>query len=433
MSEFLNWDWDETAQIPLDDQQSSPNQLPPEPETPKNRSFAREHAGMFAILAASLAINGGIVAAENLPRWTASDCGAPSADSIRTVTKMLNSETLPPGNATRLYDWHLRNSRRDMLTLQRINTSTPAGFDSLLAASNEMIRDYKVTIAIGSGETDVPDVEKNALKADDTRFYKSQSSKQSVKTIVRSLTAMPVSYVKYAGLKKIYLYRADEANENAYVAPDENGTMHYNLASPDILQTTIAHEMYHLVDRAECGKWSVGKDSSFTALNKSESKSQATTNTPDVGMSVKQSSVWYEKYLYLSHQIYDARAAGDKKQYDQLLAEAHAILNNIAYTSEYGMENGVVEDKAEVGSSLGNAYDFAAEALDPSTPIIRKKFIFELARLYEHAPQVVRSLIKQNARPPKKGVADPVFDWARLTGQLQQNYSSTQVSSGGSG
>lgn len=250
---------------------------------------------------------------------------------------------------------------------------------------------------------------------DDTREYsyggkplkpeelETVQSRVSILNLLRSVFDQPVELIKITGLKKISLIKMTEAAGYAEI----NGSNDTYFADPTLEAEAglFDHELYHLYDANKCGN-QFGIDNGFNNLN--PPGWQYTDNKlpkPEGYISDEE----YRKFGWdlIMGQLKDFADLKNNPQKKQEIIDEKA--HHVATPSEYGFTH-IVEEKADLGKILFNPNNYAS-ALDSRKPILRKKFIFLLARLYHDNPKLVEYFIEVSL----KGKSGVTYDDFTLT------------------
>ncbi len=112
--------------------------------------------------------------------------------------------------------------------------------------------------------------------------------------------------------------------------------------------------------------------------------------------------------IQASKRMERAYKKGDPETYCAWQTFGKRILKNLASEDAYGLTN-PIEDKAQIFATYADP-DALRNDLDPKTPRIRGKTIFQLARLYEKkdGPAIVQTLAATAAWPRKR--YEPLID-----------------------
>lgn len=211
--------------------------------------------------------------------------------------------------------------------------------------------------------------------------------------IMDGFHGLPLQYVGFSGLKKILLV-ADIPSPAKYEYAAEAFTHgQHDVVAVDITRngdaTTIDHEIYHEIDAAECGAMGMHNDTGFTDLNpnniylhrkwKQAEKRRAVTM--DGTLVTDQANIFTAE---------PGHVCGLISQFERDEARAVAV-------SDYSLDS-PTEDKAEMGAIFARPYKYDL-VLDPSRPIIKRKFEFLMARLYHFRPRLVRYFAAVSDRP----------------------------------
>lgn len=197
--------------------------------------------------------------------------------------------------------------------------------------------------------------------------------------------------------------QVDAAHPNSLLgsASSDKGVVQYDITnskSGSQSEDVMGHELFHLRDAGICGSGVAAlNDPYYASLNKHTvyrisipANKDATISEPPTFEGTK------DAYGNLLNQYTYRYNEGDKKGAEEIRQEADNLLKPIEVMDDYSFTS-IVEDKANVGRWLDNPPDYNM-MLDPRIPIIRKKFLTLLARIYERAPAVIKDLALRYGR-----------------------------------
>jgi hypothetical protein len=235
----------------------------------------------------------------------------------------------------------------------------------------------------------------------------SHNAQDDLRAIVDGMSELPTQYVGFSGLKHIVLvsYTGKDPNTpyaaTAYTDGKHN-TITVNVATDDSEPSTIDHEIYHLVDAAECGSDGMSSDQGYTKLNGNNAniytgKDDNNDNNGNLAYDGNTVNNDYDRLSNLEGSSANKHTAIYNQLYLSDQDELATDLSRVDVYTEYSLRN-EVEDKAELGRNIAFPEDYD-EVLEPGMPKLRSKFEFLLARLYKYRPDVVKYLAAVSTRP----------------------------------
>jgi hypothetical protein len=270
-------------------------------------------------------------------------------------------------------------------TAYRQNYSFPAA----MRIANNYLGKFGVSISVAkpgeltSGDKQVPTVAE----------LNTNAALYDIDEITEGFTLLPTQYVHLSGLKHVIL--AANTGDYAYaVTEGKHNTIAVDVTGEDEDPLLMDHEIYHLLDSAECGGSDrMFEDQGYTDLNGGNIyEGKAWAQNPKVESTLNDNQILDSQDLQVEGEETNDNALScvGQDQLDQELPRVVAI-------SEYSLDD-VAEDKAEMGKAFGNPSDFYRD-LSPQMPIVRKKFEYLLARLYHFSPKIVDYFAAVSSRP----------------------------------
>lgn len=265
-------------------------------------------------------------------------------------------------------------------------------------AAQEFLSRYGVKMVFDSKEIDkgtypgvTPYTQENLVASEDIDI------KRQLYGFITSTGELPVELVKYMGLKNIVMVHIEntvKSSDNENVA----GFAEVNSSHPDTiyvdptkpLNYLIPHEMFHLWDANVCGALGMMYDKQFNALNPKLTSTDTYRFYAAHEGYLSSIGVYQEENkekLFLGLQLArnDAEKAAAQAKIDALKAR-------VAVAEDYGFVN-VEEDKATIGQEI-LSFSTRINIESVESPILQKKALLLVARLYEDQPKVVEYLAR---------------------------------------
>ncbi len=254
-------------------------------------------------------------------------------------------------------------------------------FSTYLDTAKAFLALYDVDLTV-----DMEAEDKETIEKVDPTVLESDTVKQSMTVLIRTFGEMPVELVKYIGLKKIRLVTIEEDKVAGFVEPVGEAGEYFVDPSRAITANVFAHELYHVLDVRLCGPADMRVDDGFTDINPADIYNDRGNYISELD------SIDDGLNLYTDLQLADneAETAAVQAQIDELKSR-------VVTPSEYGFTS-PVEDKAEVGASLFDPFAYV-RFLRTSSPVLRDKSLFLLARMYHDEPKLVRYFADISHRP----------------------------------
>jgi len=211
---------------------------------------------------------------------------------------------------------------------------------------------------------------------------------KNLTVITEALSSLPVEYVALSGVKKITFLARTNNRQLFYMDDDkikDNAiwNLDYTGSPPDV------YEMLDVgLDTRECGGIGPARiDPGFALLN---GKDIYGGSDKHPGLM----SYYGDEYSQLDDN-YSAKIASAEQNFDKptycQLTKQKAKIDKLVVTTEPSGFDGIKYDKAVIMQGFGEPGDFKY-FLDPSYPVMRQKFLFELARLYDRYPRLANFL-----------------------------------------
>jgi hypothetical protein len=330
-------------------------------------------------------------------------CDAPSPEAIQAVTQMFDSPRpdLPRGS-TRAQRAAFGAQERQELGIafpeydekEIIARSQNDPFEHYFNVTKNILDQLNIPLRIGPPK----DMNGDHAEIPTQAELETAKAKFQVLALARIFAYTPMSLTKSLGIKEVALTAHGKDYDGLTLI--DQGVLIVDVANVGEEEWDVAtHELYHLVDAAECGPHHMDNDPAYTAWNRhSKYAGNKWPLPPNLLQGQPPSFEAIEKQDYqLSDKQYAAAKVGDPAAYCQARKAEDTLLAGIEMQSDYSHRD-VAEDKAELGKNIFEPISYF-EMLDSRAPARRGKFLVLLARMYEHNPNVVRDYSLEATRP----------------------------------
>lgn len=204
-------------------------------------------------------------------------------------------------------------------------------------------------------------------------------TKGNLLRLIENLGLLPEELVKFAGLNQIVLAYINEQIDDegnafivgGYASSDVPGTYVVNVKGY-LSRKVFAHELYHLVDVAQCGWLGIVRDPLFRTLNTGKIYKDEGVDPKKVYVK-EDITAFYNTY---SSAMEAARDNNDIKAYCNYMEQAGRISESAQTTTRYGLTN-PAEDKAEIFSEmLDTRLQEGGDFIDNRNRTIKEKVSF---------------------------------------------------------
>jgi len=211
---------------------------------------------------------------------------------------------------------------------------------------------------------------------------------ENLNVLTKALSPQPVQYVVLSGIKRVTMEASANNNQLFYMDDNKIGdnvyvNLDYASTPPDVDEMLAVG-----VDTAECGGIGPARiDPGFALLNGKDIYGGSDKHPGLMSYHGDEYSQLDDNY---SAKIALAEQNFDKSAYCQLTKQKVSV-DKLVVTTEPSGFDGIKYDKAVIMQEFGEPGDFKY-FLDSSYPVMRRKFLFELARLYDRFPRFVSFL-----------------------------------------
>lgn len=393
------------------------------PDPHAARSNLLQRIGAFTAVAgysASLIL--GSPSHEPAPAATSieASCPAPSSESIETVTEMFDNPPIrslnpnPRGATSQSIQEYIIAQRQevgirmpnyDHVQSGRLGSAlnTPGQtppFQDYLQFAEGVLDQLDIPITIG-----VPDGVD--AKVPTQAELESRNAKYQVLQIADMFGIIPMNLTEQLGINGVVL----TAHGNGYAGQTFDGILIIDIVNAGETYSTDTHELFHIIDAAMCGQEDAQNDPGYARLNTYATYAyewplpEGFMDSQPIPLDAVKDDTYYE----LDTQRWEADDLGDAAAYCVIQATMDNLVKDVEMTDQYSHRS-VTEDKANVGRHIVELTNYS-EMLDPAKPVIRQKFLFLLARMYEMNPEVVEYYAANAGR-----TRDPASDCNKTAG-----------------
>jgi hypothetical protein len=250
--------------------------------------------------------------------------------------------------------------------------------------AQEFLKNYDITLSLADSSRDFRFLEGYAL---DEQTLESKKVKESLVDLIREIGDQPVELIKEMGIKNIQMLGIGSEKTRGWADMLAGDTFIFDPTKT--IGTGLLHEGYHLYDVNHADQYSMYDDQGFRSLN--PSTEEIYNQSGKLPANFISQTEYLKSWFSAMNAISDAKQAGDEKEVTRLTKELEAKAGQVAVTTNYAFTN-IAEDKAELARDImGGSLD---GKLERKSPILRRKAIFLLARLYhdKNGPAIVKFL-----------------------------------------
>jgi hypothetical protein len=220
----------------------------------------------------------------------------------------------------------------------------------------------------------------------DQQTLESKKAKQGILDLITEIGDVPVEMIKEMGVKKIDMTKIGIEKTGGYANVHAGDTFVFDPTKR--LGTGFLHEGYHLYDVNHADEYSMYDDPIFKSLNPSDENIYSESGqTPDNYISDSE-NLSFE--LNTQNDLFTAKQQNDEQEVSRIQKELDKKAGQVVVPTNYAFTN-VGEDKAEIARHImGGLLD---RVLARKSPILRRKAVFLLARLYHDNPAFVQFLV----------------------------------------
>jgi hypothetical protein len=363
-------------------------------------------------------------------------CASPTPQALKATTALFNTEPYSLSHAPAAYD-HARvivNPSANFISLPDATVATHYGllvptYDNQLFRAFESPRQVSPQPAIEEteaylGKFGVQVVIGGSLPGEldgfttPTQAEIDQDEVEALGKIDWDIQESPTAYIHSSGLKKIILTSLSSDSEGFYWTDPH--TLVWNMSQPSY-EGEMNQAVYEGINATECG-FDNTTDPNYAALNRhniygspKNDKGYLSEDHLILQQPTKEehklSNAIHAAYNDLetdAHGFYVTGADGnliykDPRRICRLLKDYNiGVVSRIA-VEHHADFSSIEQDKDDLGAQFNwdaNGYN---EFLDPSSPILRRKALFLLARLYEIDPAIVEYFAGFSGRPHTLG------------------------------
>lgn len=288
------------------------------------------------------------------------------------------------------YGLHIYDATPILDQLATEDSHGALSYTKYLSAAQQFMAHFGVDVRLATAEDSLAYGGKPLTDAQ----LNSSNMKWTLINLMTAYSDVPVEYVALGGEKEIIF--AGNLAQNGAAAYAVTGTVHDTTvydATLAIDTQTYGHELGHLIDNSLCGASGMSKDTEFAAINGGNSElyngKEYNPAMPNyVDFSTQEVDVFIEA-MHLAQQGEVARACS-------IINAQYAKAAQITSWSEY--HPNTAEGKAELYGELFNPETYVT-MLDPRNVVLRKQFIFLLARLHAVNPALSNYFLDTARRP----------------------------------
>jgi len=313
-------------------------------------------------------------------------CPAPSAYAEAVVRRLFTGPGPSRAPSTAQLRAAADKNSLSMITAKppRLNKGATPG--QAIRTSNNYLANFGISVDIGTQP--YRDYEPPTASEINSGLVK------NLNVLTKALSSQSVQYVALSGIKRVTMESSANNNQLFYMDDNKIGdNVYVNLyyaSTPLDVDEMLAVG----VDTAECGGIGPARiDPGFALLNGKDIYGGLDKHS---GMMAYYGAEYSQLNANYSAKIASAEQSFDKSAYCQLTKQK-ASVDKLVVTTEPSGFDGLKYDKAVTMQAFGEPGDFKY-FLDPSHPVLRQKFLFELARLYDRAPRLVGFLSQVSSR-----------------------------------
>lgn len=211
--------------------------------------------------------------------------------------------------------------------------------------------------------------------------------KRSLVTLIPTIGELPVELIHTLGIKKIVLVKTGE-EEAGHADLFEKGTVYIDPTRGS--GRIYTHEAYHAHELSRTSYGEATQDTNFRDFNPVQiyTKEDAVSENRDGKYISDEEYSQFEDQV--TAELNTAKINGETKTVQRIENDLTQKATNVVTATNFGFNN-IAEDKAEIGSLLLDS-SMIGRLLDRKKPILRKKTLFLLARLYHKNPNIVTFL-----------------------------------------
>lgn len=347
-------------------------------------------------------------------------CDAPDKKDIRAVTKIFNSPETPAvknllnnytdieqgltdirKDAAKKHGLTIFDYRSEFEDLSKdlyAERGSKLSYETYFKRAKGFAARYGVTLKIADSQDDLARYDDSVLTEQD---LKDENVKYSLYSLIKNLGEMPVELVRYIGLKNIVLVKISDPDTGGWADIYDGKTYYVDPKKPS--GDAFNHEAFHLWDAKKCGAFGIFADVAYNSLNpraiynNSNAPNSVPASTDGTGMYIDGDEM-LERTRELREEAMLAETQGNYKKAKKIKDDIKDIEALVIVTRDLGLKN-IAEDKATIGGEkLFNPFTYSY-ALDKSSPIIRKKALFILGRIFKDKPEIVRYFADISHRP----------------------------------
>jgi hypothetical protein len=329
-------------------------------------------------------------------------CAAPSPIATRQVNTLFDDQqpVLNVYQAANANGLSLGNN--NSVNFVGRNTATWPEIEQVVGSANAYLSQYGMNVQPGTLQDDgkLDFGLRNPSVAE-----LSQNMDASLQAITEPFQDMPIELARLTGIKNIILM-ANNASNNTETYLEDPHTIVWNIDdSPTAHEMTFA--LYQGLDDTECGLDHIDNDPSYAALNGqyvygSGGRHQGLLNLDEFANINDPDPEDYQPDITDTTLFQDAVSQANSQGNSTPFCQAKKAVYKRITIAGQGDFDSVSYDKADLGSSIltfGDNGDDYSSILNPASPILENKTKFLLARLFDHAPQVVKYIAEITSRP----------------------------------
>lgn len=275
-------------------------------------------------------------------------------------------------------------------------SAVPLSAQAYFDATEEFVTEYGVTLEVPTDQSDIPSKGIGSpLNTANLSDKELKALQYTTRVIADDMSALPVEFIQSIGMKHIYFVDLTDKKAAGKYDPAVSDSIYL-----DPLATmgpeSLTHEITHMWDNDSCSGSNYNIDPGFESLNPAPIyKDDEKTDQTSTEYTSQEYIDTSKKIQRLLNKIgYDSTLS--KSAYRALKAKYKTYLRNTVVTKDYSFK-APIEDKATLGEAIFDPQIYSMYRQD-TKPVIRDKFTYLVARLYERSPKIAKYFIAMGSQ-----------------------------------